>query len=281
MMKRLIINIVKAISGYIIFTIMINVISVLIIKHSYDKSYFEIVSLLFCDQLEVEHQILVIVVIASKKLMEGIALAILASLIFAYIINREIRIVFPEKIALRKRTSEGNNGKLTLGILIGNPNKKWLYDVKCSINCVYFKHDEDIVQRNGETYLKQSVEFIQNYYRFSFNIEDFPKTFWKQYLEKGEKYIDNDFLVITIMGQINGLGGYFRISKQYSIQDIIVDIHEPERRFKRKVRNIFTKKEKYKIDWKEFPRYIEASEYEREKIISEIYTLCNAGDIDS
>lgn len=280
-MKKLIMNIVRAISVYIISMIMINVISVLIIKRFYDKSYFEIVSLLLCNQLDVQHKTLAGIIIASKKLIEGIALAILASSIFAYIINREIRIVFPEKLALRKRTSEGNNGKLTVGILIGNPNKKWLYDIKCSINCVYLKHDEDIVQRNGETYLSQSVEFVQNYYRFSFNIEDFPKTFWQQYLEKKEKYIDNDFLIITIMGKINGLGGYFRINKRYNVQDIIVDIHEPEKRFKKKVKNIFTMKEKYKIDWKEFPRYIEASEIERQNIINEIHNFCNVGSIDN
>lgn len=279
MMKRLIMNIMKVILIYIISVIMINMISALTLKLFYDKSYFELVSLLLCNQLYVQHQTLVGIIIALKELIEEIVLAILASSIFAYIINREIKIIFPEKLVLRRRTSEGNNGKLTLGILIGNPNKKWLYDIKCSINCIYLKHDEDIVQRNGETYLSKSVEFVQNYYRFSFNIEDFPKTFWQQYLEKNEKYVDNDFLVITIMGKINGLGGYFRINKRYNIQDIIVDIHEPEKRFKKKVKNIFTMEEKYKIDWKEFPRCIEAGELERQSIIKEIHNYCNVESI--
>lgn len=51
------------------------------------------------------------------------------------------------------------------------------------------------------------------------------------YIRK-EEYINKDFLNVVIMGKTNGLGGYFRTTKRYSIQEIIVDVHEPEKYFK-------------------------------------------------
>ena len=64
MMKRLIMNIMKVILIYIISVIMINMISALTLKLFYDKSYFELVSLLLCNQLYVQHQTLVGIIIA-------------------------------------------------------------------------------------------------------------------------------------------------------------------------------------------------------------------------
>lgn len=173
-----------------------------------------------------------------------------------------------------RRTSEGSNGKLTLGILIGNPNKRILYDIKCSVNCIYLKNEGDIVQIISETYLSEEVDHITNYFRFSFEIEGFPKTFWKHFLEKSEKYLDNDLLQVIVTGKANGLGGYFRTDRRYGLQDIIVDTHEPEKRFKKKVKNMISLKEKYRIDWKEFPKCIEAGEPERRDIINEIQNYC-------
>ncbi len=275
-MKKTVQKIGKVILIYVLAIVILNGVSAFFLNIYLNNKYFDALIITFGNQIpqngEVNYPINFIIIF--KDIVEGIALAILASFIFTHLLNREPKIIFPEKLVLRRRTSEGSEGKLVLGILIGNPNKKLLYDIKCNVNCVYLKHDGDIIQRNGETYLNYNVDFMQNYFRFSFDIKDFPKTFWKHYLEKNEKYIDNDFLRINISGKMNGLGGCFRVNHDYFIQDIIVDTHEPEKRFKKKNQTFFTGKEKIKIDWKEFPKYIEAGEDERRNIISEIYDYC-------
>lgn len=272
-MKETAINIGKNVLAYLAFMVVINILSAIILGNYYvDKSFLEIFVLLACNNslISENSEILFNIIMALKKLVEGISLAVLASFIFANILNRRMRIIFPDKVVLRRRTSEGSEGKLTLGILIGNPGKYWIYDVKCSVNCTYLKQNRNIEQRNSETYLKQNIEFIQNYFRFSFEVNNFPKKFWKHFLERKEEYVNNDFLIVTIMGKTNGLGGYFRVCKKYSIQDIIIDVHDPEKSFIKKVRNIFNGEEKTKIDWKVFPKCIEAGEDERQGIINEI-----------
>lgn len=276
-MKRMVFNIGKNILIYILVILGVTALCALLLFPYYNNSYGEILLSLFSNVISINenNKTMVNLILSVRNLIGGIALAILTSYIFANILNREVKIIFPEKIVLRRRTSEGSEGKLTLGILIGNPEKRWLYDVKCSINCIYLKQNGDIVKRNSEIHLSQSVEFIQNYYRFSFDIRELPKVFWKHYIERKEEYVGNDYLIVTIMGKTNGLGGYFRTIKKYNIQDIIVDMHEPEMYFKKKVNNIFTSEEKTKIDWREFPKYMEAGEDDRQSIINEIRMYVN------
>ena len=271
-MRKTVKNIGKIISIYIISVVILNFLIAICIKQFYYKNYtyLNLLTRLLCNNIPTT-QIFINTILAAKKLIESIALAILTSFIFSYILNREIKVIFPDKITLRKRTSEGSEGKLTLGILIGNPGKRELLDVKCTLHCTYLKHIGEIERRNGETYLNYTVDSIQNYFRFSFDVNSLPKKFWQHYIEKDEKYINKDFLIIAIMGKTDGLGGYFRVTKRYSLQDIIVDLHEPEKYFKKKTKNIFTSKEKIKIDWKEFPKCIEAGEKDRHNIILEIH----------
>ena len=131
----------------------------------------------------------------------------------------------------------------------------------------------DITQWNGETTLKSTVDFIQNYYRFSFKIADLPATFLKHYLEKEEKYIEKDNLYITIVAESDGIRGKFKCEKRYLLQDIVIDLHNPEKQFKSNVKSLFGQKIKTKIDWKEFPKYIEAGEADRAEVIQEIRNI--------
>ena len=277
-MKKTVNNIGKAIAIYMVAIVILNMIVALILIQYYDiYSYFEMTTYLLCgaQQIVASNNTLVSIILALKKLIEGVALAILCSFIFSYILNREIKVIFPDKIVIRRRTSEGSEGVLTLAVLIGNPNKTWLHDVKCNVSCTYLKDMDTIVQKNSEISLNSEVEFIQNYYRFSFEISEFHKAFWRHYLEKKPEYINNDFLFVTVTGKVNGLGGYFKVSKKYTLQDIVIDVHNPEKRFKKKVKNIFTGNEKIKIDWKEFPKYIEVGEVERQDIVNDIRSYLN------
>lgn len=281
-MLKTIKSIGQIILGYVVSMILLNIISACILRQYYaDRLFYELVILLLCNNSQINGQDIIFInlVIALKKLIEGIALAVLASFIFTHILNREVKIIFPDKIVLRRRTSEGSEGKLTLGVLIGNPGKRELLDVKCSINCTYLKQVGEIEQRNSETYLNKAADSIQNYLRFSFEINSLPKKFWQHYLERKEEYVNKDFIIVAIMGKTDGLGGYFRSTNRYSIQDIIVDIHDPEIYFKKKVKNIFTSKEQIKIDWKEFPKCIETGEDERRDIVNEIKNYVDGQEV--
>lgn len=278
-MKKTVIGIGKTIAYYISFIIILNMVCAIGLRQFYnEESYLEVViSLIYnVPQIDGKGQLFLNIVVAGKSIIEGISLAILASFIFTYILNKDVNIIFPEKIVLRRRTSEGSTGKLTLGILIGNPGKRFLCDVKCSLNCTYLKSVDVIVQQNGETYLNQTIDSIKNYFRFSFLVEDLPKIFWQHYLEKKDEYIDKDILTVTITGKTIGLGGYFRVSKEYSIRDIVIDDHIPEKYFKKVVKKYFSSETKTKIDWKKFPRCLEASEDYRQNIINEIRNYVDA-----
>lgn len=272
-MKNTIINIGKIILNYILFIIGLNMFCSFLLKKYCNASYMELLLNVLCNHVHSfigESDLLVNSVMAVKNLIENIALAILASYIFTFILNQGTKIIFPEKLVLRRRTSEGSEGKLTLGILVGNPGKRLLLDVKCNVHCTYLKYGGEYKKKNNEIYLNQTIEFLDNYYRFSFEISKFPKIFWQHYLERREEYIEDDILTVTIAGKTDGLGGCFRVAKQYSIKDIIVDVHEPEKYFKKTTKSFLGTKKKIKFDWKKFPMFIEAGENERSNIIEEI-----------
>lgn len=274
-MLKLIKQIVKQVIVYIVFLIVLNMIGAYLIRDYFKNtySYLDILLLLFSNSSVISEAGIrnISIIVTVKQLIEGIIFAVLGSAIFAYILNRDKKIILPDKLVLRRRTSEGSNGVLTLGVLLGNPGKEWIYDVQCIVNCSYTKSvSEGIVQRNSEVVRKEERDFVQNYYRFSFKVSDFPHTFWEHYINRDEIYVDNDYIFVIILGTSDGIGGKFKYTKRYSLQDIVVDFHEPEKRFKKTVTNVFTHKQKTKIDWKEFPRVIEAGENEREGVIKEI-----------
>lgn len=277
-MKKVVKKIIIQILGYSLFLIFLNMIVALVVSHYLEnKEYLRTFLLLFSNNSslvsESTNELSVSAIITIKQILEGIVFAIMGSVIFAYILNRDVRLIFPEKLVIRRRTSEGSEGELTLGFLLGNPGRKWIYDVQCRMHCAYVKSIGDITQWNGETTLKSTVDFIQNYYRFSFKIADLPATFLKHYLEKEEKYIEKDNLYITIVAESDGIRGKFKCEKRYLLQDIVIDLHNPEKQFKSNVKSLFGQKIKTKIDWKEFPKYIEAGEADRAEVIQEIRNI--------
>ena len=274
-MKKVIKNITIHILGYSVFLIALNMLGAFFIsKYLESSTYLRTFLLLFSNNSilapESTNELYVSTIISIKQIIEGLVFAIMGSMIFAYILDRDVQLIFPKKLVIRRRTSEGSEGELTLGLLLGNPGKKWIYDVQCRIYCSYVKSIEDIVERNNETTLKATVDLIQNYYRFSFKISDLPATFLKHYLEKEERYIEKDYLYVTILAESDGIRGKFKCEQKYLLQDIVTDLHNPEKHFKKKAKSLFSQEEKTKIDWKEFPKYIEAGEEDRAEVIQEI-----------
>ncbi len=122
---------------------------------------------------------------------------------------------------------------------------------------------------NTETYKHQEIKDMNNYYRFSFPIDELPRTFWKHYIDKDNNYLKFDSIRVIITGRTSNLGGYFKASKEYKIQDIEIDLKNPEDRFKKSYKTLF-RKDKIKIDWKEFIKSSRSSEKERQNVINEI-----------
>jgi hypothetical protein len=162
------------------------------------------------------------VFITIHYLCASIVVPIISGLIFYYILNRPPKIIFPEKLIIRRRTSEGNQGQVTLGLQIGNRNKFPIYDVKCKLIYVYYKTRFDgVTARNAETNFTEYVHFVQNYYRFSFSVLDFPKPFVQSIIEPTKLNL-NDGLMIIVQGKYGDYGDDFLITKNYSISDLII-----------------------------------------------------------
>lgn len=210
------------------------------------------------------------------RIFEVILLAVVSSFVYSSLLNRGVKLVFPEKIVIRRRSSEGSDGKLCIGILVGNPHMYTLFDVECWVSCSYIKEKGTVNKRNSEVVLVQSVKKLKNYYRFSFEFTKLHKKFWKDFLERDIDCMNEDYITIIISGRANTLGGIFTIEKKYLLSDIGIDLRNPEDDFKIVVQNRFTGEKKVKIDWAKFPKFIEAGETERAEVINEIKRYVNS-----
>lgn len=239
-------------------------------------SYLDILFFLLCNQ---EGELItstssgIRLLLASEKLTEVIVLALMASFIFSQLLNREARIILPDKLVLRRRTSEGSINQLNLGILIGNPKKQLLYDVKCSVRCVYLKSTSPTITVNTETLLFSEIDRLKNFYRFSFPVDKFPSKFWTDYLGSEKICFDTDALVVVISGHSNNIGGHFRIERTYGLMDITIDSTIPEAYFRKMQKNPLTGKEYPKFDWKKFRETRLPTDDERNDIHNEIKQL--------
>ena len=210
------------------------------------------------------------VLLALSRIFEAITIAIFSSFAFALILNKGIKLTFPDKIVISRRNSEGSDGALCIGILVGNPKKYTLFDVECWVNCSYIKEKGEVNKKNSEVILVQSIKKMNNYYRFTFNITEFHKKFWQDYLERDMTCMNEDYISVIISGRANTLGGTFTIEKKYMLSDIGIDLRNPEDYFKGNITKGLTGKKEMHIDGSKFTQFIEAGEEEREDVINEI-----------
>lgn len=210
-----------------------------------------------------------------QNIIDVSATAILTSFIFTYILNKEPKIIFPDKLVIRHRTSWEEKNKITLGILVGNKNKYNIHNAVCSITCSYIKQ-EDPLLINSEFTLKDERIMLQNYYRFSFDLTKFPKQILKDIIEK-PVYYDKETIVVSVTGNCNYLGNSFKVSREYKLSDIVYDEHTPHISSVRKnlftgkeLKNPFTRKTVLKIDWNELTKIVEADEIKRSISVNEI-----------
>lgn len=272
-------KIIKSILWYTIFYIFdIFIFSCLLYKYRYnlDISFADFLYFQFIDSnIEMKKSIMIGAIYFIQNIIEVSAVAILTSYIFAYILNREPRIIFPDKLVIRHRTSWEAKNKLTLGILIGNRNCYDIHNAVCAITCSYIKQENPLLI-NSEFTLTDERILLENYYRFSFDLAKFPRQVLKDIIER-PTYFDKETIVVSITGNCNYIGNSFKISKKYKLSDIVYDEHIPVISHIRKNKftgnnlvNPFTKKVIKKIDWSELKKIIEVHEDKRSSTVKEI-----------
>ena len=214
-----------------------------------------------------------------QNVLEASALAVLTSYIFSYILNREPKIIFPEKLIIRHRTSWESRKKLTLGILIGNRSPFDIHNVVCTITCAYIVQIEPLLI-NSEITLNDERGLLENFYRFSFDLTKFPRQLLKDMLEKPE-YYEQDTITVSITGNCNYIGNSFKITQKYKLSDITFDEHKPNliaHTYKNiftgnDLINPFTKKKIQKINWNEISKVVEVDEERRSDSVEEIRNI--------
>lgn len=269
----------KSILWYMFFYISdIFIFSCLLYKYRYNSELaFE--DFVYCrfvnGNIQVNNCIVTAIIYFIQNIAEVSAVAILTSYIFACILNREPRIIFPDKLVIRHRTSWEAKNKLTLGILIGNRNHYNIHNAVCAVTCSYIKQENPLLI-NSEFTLTDERILLENYYRFSFDLTKFPRQVLKDIIER-PAYFDKETIAVSITGNCNYIGNSFKISRKYKLSDIVYDEHTPVISRIRKNKfsgnnliNPFTKKIMKKIDWIELKKIVEVDEEQRSVSVNEI-----------
>lgn len=212
-----------------------------------------------------------LILAAIQNFLELICASVLTGYVFAYILNREPKIIMPDKLVIRHRTSEDVNGVLSLGVLVGNRNRSHIHNVCCTITCFYIKKKEPMLT-NGEFQSSQEIHRIQNFYRFSFDLKEFPRKVLKDFIDKDPVCYEIDSINVSISGHSNYLGNTFLVSKRYGLADIVFDEHVPN--LKSSIKNPVTGNRLFQIvKWNELQRIEEVSEIKRNKTVNEIKAI--------
>lgn len=272
-------KIIKSILGYTIFYILdIFIFSCLL--YTYRKSinitfidflYYQFINM----NIEINSNLVTGTIFFAKNIAEVSAAAILTSYMFAYILNKEPQIIFPDKLVIRHRTSWEEKNKITLGILIGNKNNYNINNAVCSITCSYIKQENPLLINSEFTLIEERI-LLENFYRFSFDLTKFPRQILKDIIKK-PTYYDKETIIVSITGNCNYIGNSFKVSREYKLSDIVYDEHIPIISHIRKnkftgndLRNPFTKKVMKRIDWNELKRIVETGEDQRNISVNEI-----------
>lgn len=271
---RTTINIIKSILIYSIFYLLINLLFCLkyyFIEFNTYMSFGETFILLLSGTLMNEIKEEKILMISNfQRFVQMILTTILTGYIFTYILNREPKIILPDKLTIRHRTSENVNHLLTLGVLVGNKSRHRIYDVQCIVLCTYLKYNDDPDKTNGEFQLLENIYVVDNYYRFSFKLEYFPKKMLEDFLDKNLRSLEVDTISISVSGHSKILGNSFLVTKKYKLTDLVIDEHTPSLTEKHKIKNPLTKRPWSYVKWNEFNKVEEVSESERAKTVDEI-----------
>jgi hypothetical protein len=272
-------NLIKAILVYIVFFIVASVVFsafyyIVASRHGdtspfYDWLFFSMMTFASIDYSKVQAYPETWTIISVQYLVNSIFVPIISGVIFYFILNRPPRIIFPKKLIMRTRTSEGSQGKLTLSVKIANSDRYRAYNVSCQLVYSYFKPEDNTYNR--ETNFTRQISYIDRTYRFSFELDGFPSAFLKTYLfKKGVNY-RNDRILVIVSGKFGRLGDIFLVEKEYRFEDIDL-AKDTEKLYGYKVSEDGML-ETTKINYSNLDRVIPYSEDERAEINEYIKTL--------
>lgn len=202
-------------------------------------------------------------------LFTSLVISISTGVIFYFILKRPPKIIFPDKLILRKRLKKN---EIALTIKLGNRGKKKLYEVNIRLFYIYFvnRHDGALV-RDATTHFVDSVPYIEKVYRFSFDVAKFPENFFNSILQE-DGINKNNKISILIYGKYGRFGDDFMLEKDYFISDIAIAkdtalIYE----YLPDSENLVKTKE----NWENFNKIIEFTNDELEGFIEELKSIKN------
>lgn len=155
----------------------------------------------------------------GKNVCEDILIAILASYIFAFTLNLPRPLVINDHLIIRERESQVGN-PVSISLLVGCPWRRLLgsiYDVKCTFIYII----DNGAGSNAAFIQSDTRDWINHYYRFSFELKDLQELqikFWEEFLNG----TSHNKILVTITGASNNLGGHFRYRKEYYQEQIII-----------------------------------------------------------
>lgn len=220
--------------------------------------------------------IYILTIFVIQSILELIMFSVFTSYVFAYILNREPRVVFPDKLLVRRRTSVGSNGITYLCIMIGNKSRTKIRNAVCTLSCSYVK-DNDGSKTNSEFNTAMLQPTIDNYYRFSCKLTDLPQPLLKHYFENNDTGLEHDVIKITLSGNMNTFGNNFLVEQKYKISDIVIGENYvgPELKCSSESR-IINRIIRNRIDWKKLQKIKPMEQEEKESILAEIEKICTS-----
>ncbi len=216
----------------------------------------------------------IIILYVIQSITELILFSVFTSYVFAYLLNRNPKIIFPDKLVIRHRTSEGLKGKIYLCVMIGNKSKIKIHNISCTLSCYYIQ-ENDPKKANGEFKMIKEQPSIDNYFRFSYELDNFPKKIIKDYIannELGNKY---DVIKIYLKGNTNTIGNNFLLEKTYKLKDIVIAENYIDLKYD--FTNIFTGKPMFKkVKWKYIKKIENISKEQKQLIKKELWKIANS-----
>lgn len=263
---RCTLKIMKSVGIYLIFFGILNLIfSWIYLQIGTDYTYWQVLLRSISNNIDTKEWTneSIFFWLTVQQFCQVICISVLTGSVLAYILNREPKLIWPEKLVIRHGRDKQ---KLTLGIMIGNKSKKVIHKVQCTIGFTYITEGTN-PKRDGSRNLYQDIMTIENYHRFSFPLDEIPYKLLKDFLGKPTNVYDKDYINVYISGNLTGLGNPFLLCRQYQLKDIRID--DTEHVFEKDIKMPFGKTRK-KVMWDEVKNSVEMGEEDRRKIVDEI-----------
>lgn len=169
-------------------------------------------------------------ILVVEKFLEVIALAFLTSQLVDAMANSNVKILLPEVLVIRRKTSAGKDyNKLFLNVIVGNPKRLDIVNWVCTINVIYQKAKRktptEKAKINADTVIHYTIPYIANYNQFIFKVDEMPWPFLEHYLtqgEKGKEYEEVDAVHVIVRGENPTNGKTVSVHDYYHRDRIII-----------------------------------------------------------